>query len=552
MGKTLLLADDSVTIQKVVGISFASEDIAITTVDNGDDAISRAREIRPDVILADVVMPGKSGYEVCEAVKTDPDLRHIPVLLLTGTFEAFDEERAARAGAAGQIAKPFEAHTLVERVKHLLVNTPSAPPVAAAPETPTPMPSTKPKAIPANPAAGVGDADNTFDFFDDGPATETLAAAEAPPPAPTNPQIPDSPRTDLEIEGPDAAFTFGEDELGSPTAFVPPAATPLQPAAHTVAILPDDVPADDEQEEPRFEPPPQPPAPPTDDGPPPIPQSLQDASERYDFELEGTRSQTSASAPEPHGLAESTLLDPSGHSAYDVSSSELGDLSVPSPSAAATPLLETPFPGAAAAPGGEPSPADPVGSLGNDPVIAMLNSDPVESGPAAPSDGFVPELPTAAPNRAGDPMAHSAPPPPREEADWPEPPSSSAQGAPKLSEPTPMSEPALPEPMPMPEPEMPEPMPEPALAKPIPGPVMPEHEPAESVSLADDALAQIAPALQEQIHETLEKIAWEAFGKVTERIVEQSVERIEEIAWEVVPKLAETLISEEIRKLKGR
>jgi CheY-like chemotaxis protein len=107
MAKTLLLADDSVTIQKVVGISLASEDITLVTVDNGDDAIVRARELRPDAILADCVMPGCSGYEVCEQIQADPALRHIPVLLLTGTFEAFDEERATRCGAAGHIAKPF-------------------------------------------------------------------------------------------------------------------------------------------------------------------------------------------------------------------------------------------------------------------------------------------------------------------------------------------------------------------------------------------------------------------------------------------------------------
>ena len=128
MPKTVLLADDSVTIQKVVGISFASEDIALVTVDNGDDAITKARELRPDVILADVVMPGKSGYEVCEAVKADPNLMHIPVLLLTGTFEAFDEERAGQAGAAGHVAKPFEAQTLVDRVKDLLARAPAPAP----------------------------------------------------------------------------------------------------------------------------------------------------------------------------------------------------------------------------------------------------------------------------------------------------------------------------------------------------------------------------------------------------------------------------------------
>jgi CheY-like chemotaxis protein len=98
MPKTLLLADDSVTIQKVVGISFANEDIRIVTVDNGDDAVLRAREIRPDIVLADVVMPGKSGYDVCAALKADPTLAGIPVLLLTGTFETFDEARAARVG----------------------------------------------------------------------------------------------------------------------------------------------------------------------------------------------------------------------------------------------------------------------------------------------------------------------------------------------------------------------------------------------------------------------------------------------------------------------
>ncbi len=61
MAKTLLLADDSVTIQKVVNISFASEDVTLVTVDNGEDAIERAKETRPDLVLADVVMPGKSG-----------------------------------------------------------------------------------------------------------------------------------------------------------------------------------------------------------------------------------------------------------------------------------------------------------------------------------------------------------------------------------------------------------------------------------------------------------------------------------------------------------
>ncbi len=167
MPKNLLLADDSITIQKVVGITFAGEDFKITAVDNGEDAISRARELRPDVILADVVMPRRNGYEVCEAIKADPALQHIPVLLLAGTFEAFDESRARAARADGHIAKPFESQALINKVKELL-GIPLAQPgpgaqiaaSARAPQRPapsfaaTPVPSPGAVRPPASPAPG--------------------------------------------------------------------------------------------------------------------------------------------------------------------------------------------------------------------------------------------------------------------------------------------------------------------------------------------------------------------------------------------------------------
>ena len=69
MPKTVLVADDSVTMRKVIGMVFATEDVQIVSVDNGADAINRARELRPAVVVADASMPGKSGYEVCEALK---------------------------------------------------------------------------------------------------------------------------------------------------------------------------------------------------------------------------------------------------------------------------------------------------------------------------------------------------------------------------------------------------------------------------------------------------------------------------------------------------
>lgn len=120
MPKNLLLADDSITIQKVVGITFAGEDFSIVAVDNGDDAVRKAKELHPDIVLADVVMPKKNGYEVCEAIKNDPALSAVPVLLLAGTFEAFDEVRARNARADGHIAKPFESQALINKVRELL------------------------------------------------------------------------------------------------------------------------------------------------------------------------------------------------------------------------------------------------------------------------------------------------------------------------------------------------------------------------------------------------------------------------------------------------
>ncbi len=118
--KTILLADDSITIQKVVELTFSDGDYQVYCVSNGAQALRKVAEVRPDIILLDVIMPEKNGYEVCEALKADPQNASIPVLLLTGTFEPFDRRRAETAGAAGHLTKPFESHTLVGRVEELI------------------------------------------------------------------------------------------------------------------------------------------------------------------------------------------------------------------------------------------------------------------------------------------------------------------------------------------------------------------------------------------------------------------------------------------------
>ena len=116
MRQTILLADDSPTIQRLVNQTFADTRFDIVTVNNGDAAIRKFDEIEPDVVLADIYMPGKNGYEVCAHVRAHATLSGTPVILLVGAFDAFDEAIAARAGAAAHITKPFEPRALVELV----------------------------------------------------------------------------------------------------------------------------------------------------------------------------------------------------------------------------------------------------------------------------------------------------------------------------------------------------------------------------------------------------------------------------------------------------
>jgi CheY-like chemotaxis protein len=126
---TLLLADDSVTIQRVIELTFADEDVQVVAVGDGEQAIAVLDKTPPDIVLADVGMPGKTGYEVAQHIKETPRLAHIPVLLLTGAFEPVDQRKAAEAGCDGVLAKPFEPQLVIGRVKELLSKPKQSAPV---------------------------------------------------------------------------------------------------------------------------------------------------------------------------------------------------------------------------------------------------------------------------------------------------------------------------------------------------------------------------------------------------------------------------------------
>jgi CheY-like chemotaxis protein len=120
--RKLLLADDSPTIRKVVSLTFGDEGFEVVAVADGAEALGALGDGRPpDVVLADVCMPGPDGYELCERVKGDERLRGVPVVLLVGTFEPFNEAEARRVGADTVLTKPFQSiRDLVSKVGSLL------------------------------------------------------------------------------------------------------------------------------------------------------------------------------------------------------------------------------------------------------------------------------------------------------------------------------------------------------------------------------------------------------------------------------------------------
>jgi CheY-like chemotaxis protein len=117
----ILVADDNSNIQKMVGLALRDQGIDVVAVGNGEAAVRKISDIRPDLVLADVFMPVRNGYEVCQYVKSDSTLAHIPVILLVGAFDPLDEQEAQRVGADGVLKKPFvPPDPLISMVKSAL------------------------------------------------------------------------------------------------------------------------------------------------------------------------------------------------------------------------------------------------------------------------------------------------------------------------------------------------------------------------------------------------------------------------------------------------
>ncbi len=174
MAKTILCIDDSVTMQKVAEITFEASDYSFRGARNADDGLADAKAVKPDLILADAVMPGKTGYDLCQSIKAEPSLAGVPVLIMCGNSQAYDPARGDGAGADGHVVKPWDTAVMLERVAEVL-GAGAKPAVAAAPKPVTAASSAPLATPPASPFAS--------------PPKLALPATPPPLPRPAMPNI---------------------------------------------------------------------------------------------------------------------------------------------------------------------------------------------------------------------------------------------------------------------------------------------------------------------------------------------------------------------------
>ncbi len=491
MSRTILLADDSVTIQKVVELTFMDQDHQIVAVSDGSTAVSRLSEMKPDLLIADVHMPGADGYEVCRRSKAiHPD---VPVLLLVGTFEHFDEAAAAAAGAESHLKKPFDSQDLLHQVEALIARADRE--AAAAPEMPAAAPM-----------------DLEPPGLTEEEVTSVSAAAFELEPEPTSGEPPSGEPAAAPAEEPYAStpFPLGGGLGGGEPAAAPPAAEPVfddawgtitPPAPAVESLPPVDAVAEEPAAPPAFE------APSFDDpwgvetAPPaaerPPAPSTEPAIEAFTVEAPAFEE---AGPGEPFPGPPSAELEPSAEAEEEAPVTAIAE-------EAPVPSWEPTSGEPAEAPAVEASPAEPI-----------FAAPPVEEVPVAevpPPEAPAPEAPPAQPLYQEPPV-------------YEEPPSEVAAPSGIAEEDEPIPEEAAP------------PV-EPTLAEPTSA----EPTAAEPSSEEPTAVAAVAAGANGLSDADVDRIA--------RRVVEMAGdETLREVAWEVVPDLAEVIIKERIRELESQ
>ncbi len=225
MAQTILVADDSATMRQVVTMAFKGSAFRVVAVGGGEEALQAAYDHRPSVVLLDYQMPDRSGFEVCRAMKADPNLRHIPVLMMGGAYHPFSEDEARRSGSDDVILKPFRTDAIHEKVTRL----------ASAGASAAPEPSADPQGMRGAPIRGATQMGM--------PAVARPAPSAPPPAAPSQPRYGGGAAAPVPAPAPDprrepvpAARFKSPGEPTKPAVLAPPTPQPAQATAANVDV----------------------------------------------------------------------------------------------------------------------------------------------------------------------------------------------------------------------------------------------------------------------------------------------------------------------------
>lgn len=213
----VLVVDDSLSVRKVVERALVGRHIEVMSAASGNEAIERIERDSPDVVVCDVVMPDRDGYEICAFVKSHPRLGGTPVLLMSGIVNDEVRAKALAAHSAGVLAKPFAADDLLKQIEALLPKS-TAPAVAAAPPPAAIIAPAAPTLVTAAPAAPA-----MISAAVPGPAAPGIGA---PPPLSITPRVAAA-----------AAVTTGAPPLAAAGTGAPAGAAPAPPSGDVKAIV---------------------------------------------------------------------------------------------------------------------------------------------------------------------------------------------------------------------------------------------------------------------------------------------------------------------------
>jgi CheY-like chemotaxis protein len=144
MATKLLLVEDSLSIQTIVETAFAREGFEVMVAGDAREGLRKAQTLQPDIVLADASMPDMDGFQLCQSIRQSAAGRHVPVVLLTSGFAAYDQAKGDRAGVTMHLAKPFEPQVLLDMVKQLVPGTHRPAPPLATMVPPLPRPDGEP------------------------------------------------------------------------------------------------------------------------------------------------------------------------------------------------------------------------------------------------------------------------------------------------------------------------------------------------------------------------------------------------------------------------